>query len=457
MLSKTISKTNLMTVALIVTIGGLLFGYNTGVVNGALTFIEKDLGIDALQKGMISSAVTLSAAFGAVFGGSISDRIGRKKTLRMIAWIFLVGALGCGVSTSFTMLVSARFFLGLAVGSASAVIPLYLGEISSASKRGKMVGLNQVMIVGGQFLAFLLNAIMGNMFMENVEIWKVMMGIAIVPAIIMIIGMTRVFESPKWLVKNGKLQQAIGIIKSIYQEDQEQADEIEKLKQLEDDAKEKTQVKGKIPGWALKVLIIGCLLGVIQQFAGINSIMYYGAEVLHTYGFGESASLIFNVLNGVMSVVASLVGMSIVDKMGRKKLENTGLLICAASLILVGVLSGVLAGQSYAPYVIMILIFIYIFAFQGAVGPVTWILISEIFPAKYRGSFSGIAVFVLWIANFCVGLFFPVLVESIGINTTFYGFAACAIIGVIIVYTMIPETKGKTLEEIEGFFNSKAS
>ena len=446
-------KTNILVIAFIVTLGSLLFGYNTGVVNGSLVFMERDLVLTAFQKGLVSSSLTLAAAFGAVFGGSISDKIGRKKTLRIIAWIFLIGAIGCGISFNIFILLFFRFLLGLAVGSSSAVIPLYLGEISSAENRGKMVGLNQVMIVGGQLLAFLFNAILGNIFINNDSIWKVMMGVAAIPAIFMIIGMAKAFESPKWLAKNGQLSQGIEIIKSIYNTEESEK-EITELRSIKEDHQQENtkQVKKEaIPSWALKILILGCTLGVIQQFAGINAIMYYGTEILNQYGFSEKASLIFNVLNGVMSVLASLVGMAIVDKLGRKKLEITGLFICALALVSVSFFSKVLTGGS-APYLIMILIFVYIFAFQGAIGPVTWILISEIFPAKYRGSFSGIAVFVLWIANFLVGLFFPVLVEVIGINMTFYGFAFCAVLGIFIVQIFIPETKGKTLEEIELHF-----
>lgn len=444
---------NLLNISLIVTIGGLLFGYNTGVVNGALGFVEKDLMLSAFQKGWVSSALTLSAAFGAVFGGKISDNIGRKKTLRLIAWVYLIGAVCCSLSINFTFLVFSRFLLGLAVGSSSAVVPLYLGEVASAEHRGKMVGLNQVMIVGGQFMAFLLNAILGNAFIENNQIWKVMMGLAAIPAIIMIIGMAKVLESPKWYAKNGFTDKAIQAIKEIYKDDNNiMQKECQKINDIVISDIEKKKKKEKIPRWAIKVLILGCLLGVIQQFSGINSIMYYGSEILSLYGFGESAALMFNVLNGVVSVIASLIGMNIVDKMGRKKLEIGGLFVCALSLTSVGILSNLLSGTQAAPYIIMVIIFIYIFAFQGAVGPVTWILISEIFPAKYRGTFSGIAVFVLWIANFFVGLFFPVLVDVVGVNATFYGFAICALIGILVIHYKIPETKGKTLEEIESHF-----
>lgn len=450
-----VTKVNkkIITISLIVTIGGLLFGYNTGVVNGALNFIGKDFMLTPIQKGWVSSSLTLSAAFGAVFGGKISDMIGRKKTLRIIAWIYLIGAIGCSGSFNFAFLVSFRFLLGLAVGASSAVVPLYLGEISSAEHRGKMVGLNQVMIVGGQFLAFLLNAILGNMFIQNNHIWKVMMGLAAIPAIIMLIGMTKVLESPKWYARNGMLDRAIHIIKEIYLDDDEMVKkEIQEIQEIPVKVVKNKKNKEKIPTWTIKILLLGCLLGIMQQFSGINSVMYYGSEILTMYGFGASAALIFNVLNGVVSVIASIVGMTIVDKMGRKKLEISGLTICAVSLISVGVLSNLLSGTQIAPYIIMIIIFIYIFAFQGAIGPVTWILISEIFPAKYRGTFSGIAVFVLWIANFLVGLFFPVLVNSVGINATFYGFAGCALLGILVVHFKIPETKGKTLEEIESHF-----
>lgn len=446
------SSNKLLMIAIIVTIGGLLFGVNTAVVNGSLSFIVRDWGINDWTQGFISSALTLAAAFGAIFGGSISDSIGRKKTLRIIAWIFLIGALGCALAPNVGVLIAARFFLGLAVGSASAVIPIYLAEVSTPSQRGKMVGLNQVMIVGGQFLAFLLNAILGNVFYDNAGTWRLMMGVAAIPAVIMIIGMTKVMESPKWLVKQGKLQDAVQIIKGIYSNEEMQQAEIHELQALQQNKQGEKSAMGKIPGWAYKVLVIGCLLGIIQQFVGINAMMYYSTNILEKFGFGEQAALIFNVLNGVICVLASFVGMSIIDKMGRKKLENLGLIFCAVALVLVAVLSVVLAGQSYTPYVLLVLIFVYIFAFQGALGPCTWVLISEIFPAKYRGKFTGIATFVLWMANFCVGLFVPVLINQVGINAIFYGFAGCALLGMIIVNTMVPETKGKTLEEIENYF-----
>jgi MFS transporter, SP family, major inositol transporter len=329
----------------------------------------------------------------------------------LISWIYLIGSLGCALSFAFSHLFLSRFFLGLAVGASSAIIPLYLAEISSSKDRGRMVGLNQLMIVAGQFLSFLCNAILGNAFADNIHIWKYMMGIAMIPALIMIIGMSKVFESPKWLAKNGLMEKAVDIIRKLYSDPDKQEGMISELHTIE---LESVQEKCKIPKWAIKVLIIGCLLGIIQQFAGINAIMYYGSEILNMYGFSEKSALIFNVLNGVICVIASLVGMLIVDRLGRKKLESFGLGICMLSLILVGLTSQFLQNE-FTPYIILVLIFIYIFSFQGAVGPVTWILISEIFPKACRGTFSGIAVFILWVANFCVGLFFPVLVTSIGI------------------------------------------
>ncbi|MET1995658.1 sugar porter family MFS transporter [Enterococcus faecium] len=454
-MKQTETSKRLMSVAYIVAIGGILFGINTAVINGADGFLQKDLGLDSLQIGIVSSSLTLAAAFGAMFGGSLSDKIGRKKSLRLIAWIFFIGAIMCAFSPSYGVLVTARLFLGLAVGSASSVVPLYLGEISSAEERGKMVGLNQISIVGGQFLAFVFNAIIGNVMANSPSAWKFMMGVAAIPAIIMIIGMTKVFETPKWLAKDGQFIKAVEVIKSIYTDEtlyDEQIRDIEKIEKNKEEKQAITQ-KQKIPRWAIKVLLIGCMIGVIQQFVGINAIMYYSTRILQIYGFDEQAALTFNVLNGVICVVASLIGMLIVDKMGRKKLITLGLVSCAVLLVLVSLCGLLLTDQPFTPYVVLALIILYIFAFQGTLGPVPWILISEIFPTRYRGTFSGIATFVLWLCNFLVGLLVPVLIELIGINILFFIFAGVAIFGVFFINLTLPETKGKSFEEIELYFS----
>lgn len=456
-------KSKVLLIALIVTIGGLLFGHNTAVVNGSLGFLVDNWNINSWMQGLISSALELSAAIGAIFGGGISDKIGRKKTLRIISWIFLVGAIGCAFAPSAWFLVGARFFLGLAVGAASATVPIYLAEISTSANRGRIVSINQVMIVGGQFLAFLLNWLLGRMFLgpdgtiAYSGAWRLMMGVAIIPALVMIIGMTKVFESPKWLVKQGKLQKAIEVIKSIYSQDEDQKVQIAELHELQLYLQQDKEVKtrSKIPAWAIRVAFIGCVLGIIQQFVGINAMMYYSTNIMETFGFSKQAALLFNVFNGVICVTAAMIAMNVVDKMGRKKLDSIGLIVCASSLVLVGVLSNLLAGMSFTPYLLLALIFVYIFAFQGAVGPCTWLLISEIFPAKHRGTFMGIATFVLWTANFLVGLLFPPMLEAIGINAIFYIFAGCAVVGLILVNTLLPETKGKTLDEIESFFSGE--
>lgn len=460
-MSERVSKSKVLLIALIVTIGGLLFGHNTAVVNGSLSFLVDSWNISSWMQGLISSALELSAAIGAIFGGGISDKIGRKKTLRIISWIFLIGAVGCAMAPSAWFLVGARFFLGLAVGSASATVPIYLAEISTTASRGRVVSINQVMIVSGQFLAFLLNWLLGRLFIGSdgtilySGAWRLMMGVAIIPALVMIIGMTKVFESPKWLVKQGKLQKAVEVIKSIYSRDEDQKAQIAELHEMQEQLQQKCKVvktRGKIPTWAVRVAVIGCLLGIIQQFVGINAMMYYSTNIMENFGFSKQAALMFNVFNGVLCVAGAMIAMNVVDKMGRKKLDSVGLIVCAASLVLVGVLSNLLAGMSYTPYVLLALIFIYIFAFQGAVGPCTWLLISEIFPGEYRGMFMGIATFVLWTANFLVGLLFPPMLEAIGINAIFYIFAGCAVIGLILVNTLLPETKGKSLDEIEEFF-----
>lgn len=440
--------------------GALLFGYNTSVVNGALDFMSKpsQLGLSAWAQGVVSSGLTLGAAFGAVFGGPISDKIGRKKTLTWLGIIFTVFGLACGLSPNTTVIIICRFILGLAVGAASGTVPVYLAEIAPAAKRGKMVSMNQFLIVFGQFLVFVVNAILGNVFGSYAGIWRVMISLASIPAIVLWIGMYAMPESPRWLSSKGKFAEALKVLYRIRSKAQAEAElkEIEdNVKQEEKEAKQAASFKDFKQNWIIQICITGGMLGIIQQFAGINSIMYYGTQVLRDSGFGSNAALIANVANGIFSCIGAVVGMYTVDKLGRKRLELTGLIFCAVALVAVGIIKTFASAMSWTPWAIMIIILVYIVIDQGTIGPVTWLLNTEIFPDRYRGIGTGITIFTLWFANFLVGLLFPVLLESLGLATVFYIFAACCVLGAVFVAIRVPETKGVNLDDIESFFRSR--
>ncbi|WP_054700232.1 sugar porter family MFS transporter [Secundilactobacillus odoratitofui] len=440
--------------------GALLFGYNTSVVNGALDFMAKpsQLGLSAWAQGVVSSGLTLGAAFGAVFGGPLSDKIGRKKLLTWLGVIFTVFGLACGLAPNTTVVIICRFILGLAVGAASGTVPVYLAEIAPAAKRGKMVSMNQFLIVFGQFLVFGVNAFLGNVFGDNAGIWRVMIALASVPGIALWIGMYAMPESPRWLTSKNRFADALKVLYRIRSKAQAEA-ELQEIKVNSEKEKaeqaEAASWKDFKKNWIIQICITGGMLGIIQQFAGINAIMYYGSQVLRDAGFAANAALIANVANGVFSCIGAIVGMYTIDKLGRKKLELTGLIFCAVALVVVGLIKTYAGSASWTPFAIMIIILVYIVIDQGTIGPVTWLLNSEIFPNRYRGLGTGITIFTLWFANFLVGLLFPALMAALGLATVFYIFAGCCILGAWFVAVRVPETKGVNLEDIESFFRAR--
>ncbi|KRK33075.1 sugar porter family MFS transporter [Loigolactobacillus bifermentans] len=440
--------------------GALAFGYNTAVVNGALDFMAKpgQLDLSTWAQGVVSSGLTLGAAFGAVFGGPLSDKIGRKKLLIWLGVIFTILGLGCGLAPNTTVIIGCRFILGLAVGAASGTVPVYLAEIAPASKRGQMVSMNQFLIVFGQFLVFGVNAVLGNLFGDHAAIWRVMISLASVPGIVLWIGMYAMPESPRWLSAQNRFADALKVLYRIRSKAQAEAE----IKEVEANTKREKAAQANAVSlkdfkqkWIIQVCITGAMLGVIQQFAGINAIMYYGSQVLKDAGFAANAALIANVANGIFSCIGAVIGMYTIDKLGRKRLELTGLIFCAVALITVGLIKTYAGMSSWTAYAIMIIILVYIVIFQGTIGPVTWLLDSEIFPNRYRGLGTGIAIFVLWFANFIVGLLFPVLLDVLGLATVFYVFAVCCVLGACFVYIRVPETKGVNLEDIESYFRAR--
>lgn len=447
-------------VAWISCMGAVCFGFNTAVVNGALDFMAKpsQLNLTPWAQGVVSSGLTLGAAFGAVFGAPLSDKLGRKKTMIWLGVIFTIFGLGCGLAPSTSWLIIFRFIMGLAVGAVSALVPVYLAEISPAAERGKYVSMNQLMIVGGQFLVFAINAILGNVYgAHDAAIWRVMLGLAAVPGVLLWLGMYAAPESPTWYANHGMFGQALASLQRIRSKAQAEAELIDlknNVKKEQQENSEKASWKNFKKNWIIQIVITGAMLGVFQQFAGINSVMYYGTKILTSSGFGANTALYLNIANGIFSIVGAIVGMFTVDRLGRKPLLLIGYIFCAIALISVALVGTFALNTAWAPYFVLVVLLVYIVIDQGTLGPVTWLLNSEIFPNRYRGLGTGITIFVLWFANFIVGLVFPQLLATIGLYS-FYIFAACCLLGAWFVIVRVPETKGVPLSEIEKFFRSR--
>ncbi|MFD2758175.1 sugar porter family MFS transporter [Gulosibacter faecalis] len=439
-------------VAMIATFGGLLFGYDTGVINGALRPMAAELGLNAFTEGVATSSLVFAAALGAMFGGRLSDGWGRRKTIILLAVLFFVGTLFVVFTPDLTLLVVGRVLLGLAVGGASTVVPVFLAEIAPYEIRGSLAGRNELMIVVGQLAAFVINAILGNTLGHLDHVWRIMFAICALPAIALFFGMLRMPESPRWLIEKGRTDDALEVLRQVRSEDRAVA-EIEELKVIAAQERHEDQL-----GWRavltnrnlLRILLVGIGLGIAQQLTGINSIMYFGQTVLVESGFDESAALIANIAPGVIAVVGGLIALAMMDRLDRRKTFIIGFSLTTTCHLLIGVFSMVLpVGDPLRPWVILFLVVAFVGSMQTFLNIAVWVYLSEIFPLHMRGIGMGISVFALWIMNGFLSLYFLSLVEWVGINGTFFIFAGVGALALLFVITQVPETRGRTLEALE--------
>jgi SP family galactose:H+ symporter-like MFS transporter len=433
--------------AAITATGGLLFGYDTGVISGALLFITKDFApLSSFLQGVIVSVLLVGAVTGAIAGGPLSDRLGRRPVVLLAAIIFAVGAIAAALAPNVLILIFARFILGLGVGLASLIVPLYIAEIAPPDTRGALVSLNQLMITIGILLSY----IVGVAF-TPIEGWRYMFAVAVVPALILGIGMFTLPESPRWLVKNGKLDKARSVlllsrVEAGVETEMQQMEEIERIE------RQQAQVgyKELLAPWIRPALIVGVGLAIFQQVTGINTVIYYAPTILEKVGFSAGGAIAATALGvGAVNVGFTILAVYIVDRVGRRPLLLIGLIGMIVSLGLLGVVFSLGATSGAAGLLATICLALYIASFAISLGPIFWLMISEIYPLNMRGSAMSIAALCNWGSNFIVALIFPVLLATFGGAGSFWLFAVLGIVAWIFVYFMVPETKGRTLEEIE--------
>ena len=446
------SSRKLQVITTIATFGGLLFGYDTGVINGALPFIKNDLQLTPLTESLVVSSLVFGAALGSIVSGRFSDAHGRRRIILLLSFIFMLGTLGCTFAPNTAAMVLARFVLGLAVGGASVTVPVYLAEMAPKHLRGQLVTRQELMIVTGQLLAFTNNALIAN-FYDGDHTWRWMLVIATLPAIVLWIGMLSVPESPRWLASKGRFGEMLRTLRQIREEHHAQAEAREVRQQAEDDAR---QGEGgwadlKTP-WIRRVFFIGLGIAVTQQITGVNSIMYYGTQILTDSGFATKGALIANVANGAISVLATFVGIWLLGRVNRRPMLLIGLLGTTSPLLLIGVLSLILEPGLTRGFAILSLTVAFLAFQQGAISPVTWLMLAEIFPMRIRGFALGMSGFVLLLVNFLVGFFFLQLVAWFSISTTFFLFFALGLVALTFVFRYLPETRGHSLESLERYF-----
>ncbi|NHU85963.1 sugar porter family MFS transporter [Kocuria sp. JC486] len=439
-------------VALVATLGGLLFGYDTGVINGALEPMSEELGLTIDNEGLVTSTLLVGAAIGAATIGRLSDGWGRRRTIILLSILFFVGAMLCVIAPGLGILLVGRVLLGLAVGGASTVVPVFLAELAPYEIRGSLSGRNELMIVVGQLAAFVMNAILGSVLGHVDGVWRIMLAMAAIPAVALFVGMLRMPESPRWLMSKGRYDDALAVLKTIRTEERAEAElaEVRALVNQEQKAHEtgiSSVLKNK---WLLRILFIGIALAVFQQLTGINSIMYYGTIVLGEAGFGRQGALIANIAPGIIGVVGAFIALWMMEKINRRTTVITGYTLTAVCHLLIGISSlAIPEGAAIRPYVLLILIVAFVGSMQTFLNVATWVLLSEIFPLHMRAVGMGISVFCMWITNAALSRFFLNIVDAFSLTGTFFGFAAVNAIAVLVMFKFLPETRGRTLEKVE--------
>lgn len=428
---------------LMAALAGLMFGLDIGVISGATKFIQQEFQISDQVIEWIVSSMMAGAALGALGAGSLSAKLGRKKSLMLGAILFVVGSVLCGLATSPTMLIFARFLLGLAIGIASFTAPLYLAEVAPENIRGSMISLYQLMITAGILLAFL-----SNTAFSYYEAWRWMLGIIAIPGVLFLIGVFALPDSPRWLIMAGRKQEAIKVLHKLRGDEKVIQQEVAEIEE---------QLKVPQKGWSLfkenanfrRSVGLGVLLQVVQQFTGMNVVMYYAPRIFEGMGYDTAAQMWFTAAVGLTNVLATFIAIFLVDKWGRKPILYTGFVVMAVGLGVVGTMlcMGNLSHGQQTFTVVMLLIFIVGFAMSA--GPLIWTLCSEVQPLKGRDFGIGCSTFTNWIANMIVGATFLTMLGTLGQGTTFWIYAGLNVVFIFLVFLLVPETKGVTLERIE--------
>ncbi|WP_303309591.1 sugar porter family MFS transporter [Hymenobacter sp. BT730] len=445
-MEKTINNWFVYRITMVAAVGGLLFGYDTAVIAGAIGFLQANYHLSPAMMGWIASCAIVGCMVGALFAGALSDRIGRKKVLMLSAILFAVSSIGTAMPPDLTWFVAFRLVGGLGIGIASILAPMYITEIAPAAIRGRLVSINQLGIVTGILLIYFVNAGIAGLYDEawNISVgWRWMFGSGIIPSVVFMVLLFFVPESPRWLAKQGYVAEPLAILTRINGEEQARVE----LAQITSALSEESGTLGELFGPALrKPLVIGLVLAVLSQITGINAIMYYAPEIFKSTGDGSDSALLQTILVGTVNLLFTIVAIKYVDKWGRKGLLLVGSAGMAVCLLIIG---GAFYLEMVRGYVVLVFILAYIAFFAVSLGPLAFVIIAEIFPNRTRGLAMSLCLGALWVSVYLVSQFFPILLQSIGSAYTFWVFMALSALTFVFVWKAVPETKGRTLEEIE--------
>ena len=463
-MKSTINFGYLIFLSVVAALGGFLFGYDTAVISGTIAQVTQLFQLDALQQGWYVGCALVGSIVGVLFAGILSDKLGRKLTMVISAVLFSTSALGCALSADFAQLVVYRIIGGVGIGVVSIVSPLYISELAVAQYRGRLVSLYQLAVTVGFLGAYLVNyqllawAESGTQLSVDwlnkifiTEVWRGMLGMETLPAILFFIIIFFIPESPRWLIVRGKELKAVNILEKIYNSITEAKSQLNETKSvLTSETKSEWSLLMK-PG-IFKAVIIGVCIAILGQFMGVNAVLYYGPSIFENAGLSGGDSLFYQVLVGLVNTLTTVLALVIIDKVGRKKLVYYGVSGMVVSLILIGMYF--LFGDSLGVSSLFLLIFFlfYVFCCAVSICAVVFVLLSEMYPTKVRGLAMSIAGFALWIGTYLIGQLTPWMLQNLTPAGTFFLFALMCAPYMLIVWKLVPETTGKSLEEIERYW-----
>ena len=463
-MKSTINFGYLIFLSVVAALGGFLFGYDTAVISGTIAQVTQLFQLDTLQQGWYVGCALVGSIVGVLFAGILSDKLGRKLTMVISAVLFSTSALGCALSADFTQLVIYRIIGGVGIGVVSIVSPLYISEVAVAQYRGRLVSLYQLAVTVGFLGAYLVNyqllawAESGTQLSVDwlnkvfiTEVWRGMLGMETLPAILFFIIIFFIPESPRWLIVRGKELKAVNILEKIYNSITEAKSQLKETKSvLTSETRSEWSLLMK-PG-IFKAVIIGVCIAILGQFMGVNAVLYYGPSIFENAGLSGGDSLFYQVLVGLVNTLTTVLALVIIDKVGRKKLVYYGVSGMVVSLILIGLYF--LFGDSLGVSSLFLLVFFlfYVFCCAVSICAVVFVLLSEMYPTKVRGLAMSIAGFALWVGTYLIGQLTPWMLQNLTPAGTFFLFARMCVPYMLIVWKLVPETTGKSLEEIERYW-----
>ena len=463
-MKSTINLGYLVFLSVVAALGGFLFGYDTAVISGTIAQVTEQFGLDALQQGWYVGCALIGSIIGVLFAGILSDKFGRKSTMILSAILFSTSAVGCAVSTDFNQLVIYRIIGGVGIGVVSIISPLYISEVAVAQYRGRLVSLYQLAVTIGFLGAYLVNYQLLGYSMSNPdvstgwwnlvfvsEVWRGMLGMETLPAIMFFIIIFFIPESPRWLILKGKEEKATNILERIYTSSKEALFQLTETKSVLS-SESKSEWKLLLQPGIRKAVIIGVCIAVLGQFMGVNAVLYYGPSIFENAGLSGGDSLFYQVLVGLVNTLTTVLALVIIDKVGRKKLVYYGVSGMVISLVLIA--TYFIYGESWGISSIFLLIFFlfYVFCCAVSICAVVFVLLSEMYPTRVRGLAMSIAGFALWIGTYLIGQLTPWMLQNLTPAGTFILFAIMCVPYMLIVWKLVPETTGKSLEEIERYW-----